>query len=136
MAIITINELIIEKKPLKETNQYGKQEIIFFGSEIKMVYDNSSKKYDKQEKKYYKFVLLGSSQYTQEIENKIMSLHIGTCVNIMGEVWGAKEISKDNNGCSVVKGFMVIKPTKIQTVSEVKEPAPKEEIVQDDEIPF
>lgn len=132
MATITINELIIERKPLKETgtSKVGNEYTVikFFGSE-------TEKYKDVEKKSYFSFSIM-PSQYNEEIQKKIMSLSVGDKINVVGKQVGGREISVSSKGLTLNGFYASITPTNIQVISKVNTTAPKEEIVQDDEIPF
>ena len=136
MATITINELIIEKKPLKEKDKYGKEKITFFGYENRPSWNAETKKYDKQEKKFLKFSLK-CNQYNESLQQAIMSLSIGNQINVVGELFGGNELGVGNYGLFVKNFYAEITPSDIQIISQPNnEQKQEEEIIQDDEVPF
>jgi len=133
---IKIENLIIEKKPLKEKDKYDKEKIIFFGYENKPSWNAETKKYDKQEKKFLKFSLK-CSQYNEALQQTIMSLSIGNQINVRGEFFGGNELGVGNYGLFVKNFYAEITPSNIQIISQSNnQQTQEEENIEDDTIPF
>jgi hypothetical protein len=133
---VKIENLTIEKKPLKEKDKYDKEKITFFGYENKPSWNAETKKYDKQEKKFLKFSLK-CNQYNESLQQTTMSLSIGNQINVGGELFGGNELGVGNYGLFVKNFYAEITPSDIQIISQSNnQQTQEEEIIQDDEIPF
>jgi hypothetical protein len=133
---VKIENLTIEKKPLKEKDKYDKEKIIFFGYENKPSWNAETKKYDKQEKKFLKFSLK-CSQYNEALQQTIMSLSIGNQINVRGEFFGGNELGVGNYGLFVKNFYAEITPSNIQIISQSNNQQTQEEQnIEDDTIPF